>query len=180
MSIYIFKPSATVTTPNWDTVLAQGGSLGSNYSILQSGYSLYFTNGYVNFTCPTGDYFFTFFTDVATANSYFYGTSTGNINGIYIDLKNQVYKFGDIVNGQYFSYDIVTGKVQAFGSLIQWNGGTIRNQTDTFSITEATSGAGQIQISGTGYTTATAGGSAGQHLIVKINGVTRKIALLLP
>ena len=180
MSIYIFKPSAAATTPTWDAVLAQGGTLTDNYSILQSAYNLYFTNGYVNFTCQTADQFFTFFSDNSTANSIFYGTSSGNQTGIYIDMKNQVYKFGDFANGQYFSYDIVTGKVQATGGLIQWNGGVVRNQTDTFSISESTLGAGQITISGTGYTAATAGGSAGQHLIVRINGVVRKIALLLP
>ena len=181
MSIYIFKPSASSTVPTFQEVLNSGSYLNTNNVINLSYYNIGFQYGNVNFGYD-GNKYFQFFHDALTGNTVFTGNVSGgdNIQGINIDLANGVYQFGDIVNGNYFSYDIVTGKVQSFGALIQWNGGVIRNFTDTFQIKEATLGAGQIAIDGTGYTAATAGGSAGQHLIVKINGVTRKIALLLP
>lgn len=60
------------------------------------------------------------------------------------------------------------------------NSMSIINQTDTYAFVEDTGGSGKVTFQGTGYVSATAGGSSGQHLVVIVNGNTRKIPLFFP
>jgi hypothetical protein len=83
----------------------------------------------------------------------------GNPQGLVIDFAGELYTFGDATASK------TSVEINAGGNVM-----TLRN-TDPIDLNDNGSG---------NMLSTTAGGSAGQHLIIKVNGNTYKIALLNP
>lgn len=112
-------------------------------------------------------------------------------NGVYFDYINNRLYYGDKYTG---SGSISTGITMLYDTNHTTNTMYIKTantlndfiyiQTNRVEFDELSAGNGRITFNGTGYVSATAGGSSGSHLNVWINvgGVLtqRKIALLLP
>lgn len=186
MGIYIFEPSGAVSTPTLQQVLTAGNTLTSggfnsinintgtfqiyNGTLLLGGSSDIVTCGDTN----KSGYF--------TIDNSSSGGST-NIIGCYQEsptapgffLRN-CFLINPLTNLFYIG-DYAELNQKGWLSVDNAN---IVCKAEIYEIREANAGNGVISIKGTGYISATAGGTSGDHLIIEVNGNIRKINLLLP
>lgn len=119
-------------------------------------------------------HYITFLANYTTAN---WDT---NRNWLWVDYVNDKIQIGSTDNFGSFNGGI---RFITNTGLTLWGGilsSGIVSYSNLFTFDEASAGGGQLKFQGTGWTSTSAGGNSGNHLIVYINGVMRKIALLLP
>jgi hypothetical protein len=116
----------------------------------------------------------------------------GVVDGIFIDMSNSLYQLGQVDGGDQvvFKVDGANGKFST-NRLTKPNGILLDIVGTTYSFGQLDGGNGTrlivndgagfpLQVSGVNVLTATSGGSSGQHLKVKINGVDYVIKLENP
>lgn len=187
MSIYIYTPGGSGSTPNWNTVMGAGSSLsGSHITDMNSGD--WTINNYNFF--EIGDEFAThgehchfkmeldilklglantcylFFDDQASS-IYFNSTNNQATSiGLFFDLTAKQYYFGDCQNTYGGTRIIIDDTAKR-----------IECDFQDFYFQDIT-GTATINFMGGSFVESTAGGSASEHLVIYVNGNKRKIQLL--
>jgi len=178
MAIYIFEPAGAGGSQTLQQVLTTGSTLTVNNTIvLNNNCDLNFNflvQSVIAFGDRNTDGAFEFSGGGSVNSISFIGYKNSSAQGIYIDNKNDIFKFGDFATGNgsiVYEPAILSKLVIACVTTIRSNAPVLEFATDALIFQSQTPNS---------LTSASAGGSSGLHLIVEIDGNPYKINLLDP
>jgi hypothetical protein len=169
------------TTPTFQQVLTAGSNLTQQNVIDGNNSNLIYRNGEFSIgKSLIDDYYFNFYQDASNNNTTFDGYDNGTNTGISIDLKNRIYKFGDLINACNVNINGASQTISLNCGFFDINTtGSADFTSSSYTLNEY-AGSAILEFKGLNWEQPSSSGAAPTHLKVRVNGTNYVIALRYP